>query len=84
MHRDDVDVIGAPFYVMGFVEGTILRTADQAAWLDVLESELDNLRGALEWAVTSRNPAAGLRLASIATGSLWPVRSGTSTICGRT
>ena len=48
---------------------------DQAEWLDVLESELDNLRGALEWAITSRNPEAGLRLASITTGSLWTWRS---------
>ncbi len=29
----DEDVTGAPFYAMGFVEGTILRTADEAcAW----------------------------------------------------
>ncbi len=52
-----------------------LEGLDQAAWLDVLESELDNLRGALEWAITSRNPEAGLRLASITTGSLWTWRS---------
>jgi predicted ATPase len=48
---------------------------DQAAWLDVLEGELDNLRAALEWAITSRNAEAGLRLASITVGSLWTWRS---------
>ena len=48
---------------------------EQAAWLDVLECELDNLRAALEWAITSRNAEAGLRLASITTGSLWTWRS---------
>ena len=44
---------------------------DQAAWLDRLECELDNLRAALEWAITSRNPEAGLRLASITIGGMW-------------
>jgi predicted ATPase len=48
---------------------------DQAAWLDALERELDNLRAALEWAITSRNAQAGLRLASITVGSLWTWRS---------
>ena len=48
---------------------------DQAAWLDVLECELDNLRAALEWAITSRNAEAGLRLASITSGSMWTWRS---------
>ncbi len=31
---DDVSVNGAPFYVMGFVEGPILRTADDAKQFD--------------------------------------------------
>ena len=44
---------------------------DQAAWLDRLESELDNLRAALDWAITSGNPEAGLRLASITIGGMW-------------
>ncbi len=44
---------------------------EQAVWLDLLERELDNLRAALEWAITSRNVEAGLRLASITNGSMW-------------
>ena len=44
---------------------------DQAAWLDRLERELDNLRAALEWAITSRDPEAGLRIASITIGGMW-------------
>ena len=47
---------------------------DQAAWLDRLECELDNLRAALEWAITSRNAEAGLRLASITIGGMWAWR----------
>ena len=31
---DDVDVNGAPFYVMGFVEGEVLDSADKAVLLD--------------------------------------------------
>ena len=64
-------------WAVGFAEQAEqhLEGLDQAAWLDALESELDNLRGALEWAITSRNPEAGLRLASITTGSLWTWRS---------
>jgi predicted ATPase/class 3 adenylate cyclase len=48
---------------------------EQATWLDLLERELDNLRAALEWAITSGNAEAGLRLASITVGSLWTWRS---------
>lgn len=48
---------------------------EQAAWLDRLERELDNLRAALDWAITSGNAEAGLRLASITVGSLWTWRS---------
>jgi predicted ATPase/class 3 adenylate cyclase len=44
---------------------------EQAAWLDVLERELDNFRAALEWAITSRNAEAGLRVASITIGGMW-------------
>lgn len=37
---DDVGVTGAPFYVMDFVRGTILRTAEQAALLTGREADI--------------------------------------------
>ncbi len=40
--------------------------AGQAAWLERLETEYDNLRGALDWSL-AHDPEAGLR----ATGALW-------------
>jgi aminoglycoside phosphotransferase (APT) family kinase protein len=36
---EDEAVTGAPFYVMGFVEGLILRTSEQARGLDAAEKE---------------------------------------------
>jgi aminoglycoside phosphotransferase (APT) family kinase protein len=36
---DDLDVTGAPFYVMTFVDGLILRTADDAAGFSPAEAE---------------------------------------------
>lgn len=36
---DDNDVTGAPFYVMSFVDGTILRTRDDGAALDAAEAD---------------------------------------------
>ena len=45
---DDADVTGAPFYVMGFVDGTILRTEADGAALDPSQAEAatDSLVGA--------------------------------------
>src|SRR5262249_52887539 len=37
--------------------------ADAAAWLNRLDSELANVRAALDWSVASRDIEAGLRLA---------------------
>ena len=42
-----------------------LRAADQARWLDQLEEEVENIRGALSWAVAHPDRVAdGLRLAA--------------------
>jgi predicted ATPase/DNA-binding CsgD family transcriptional regulator len=38
--------------------------ADQAAWLDLLDAELGNLRAAISFSVTQSDPAPGLRLAA--------------------
>jgi predicted ATPase len=44
--------------------GEQLQGPDAAAWLDVLEGEHDNLRGALDFAVQSQNVEMGLQLAT--------------------
>jgi len=41
-----------------------LRTADQAEWLDRLDVELGNLRGAIAVSLTQADPGPGLRLAA--------------------
>ncbi|MGV3719406.1 MAG: AfsR/SARP family transcriptional regulator [Actinomycetota bacterium] len=50
-----------------------LRGADQAYWLNRLESEGENLRAALEWSLEQGAPDAGLRLA-VALCRFWEVR----------
>ncbi|MDX1417671.1 MAG: BTAD domain-containing putative transcriptional regulator, partial [Candidatus Promineifilaceae bacterium] len=50
-----------------------LRLADQALWMDRLESEHDNLRGALSW-LLAQDPISGLRLGA-AIGHFWHVRA---------
>jgi non-specific serine/threonine protein kinase len=47
--------------------------ADQVAWLDRLETELDNLRAALTWTIEQRDATLSQRLAS-ASWCLWRVR----------
>jgi predicted ATPase/class 3 adenylate cyclase len=44
-----------------------LLRSDQTSWFDTLEREHDNVRVALEWAVSDGDVAAGLRLA----GAIW-------------
>lgn len=44
-----------------------LKGADQAAWLDRLEQEHDNLRSALEWSLGEPDPSPALRMC----GALW-------------
>ncbi|ADB32029.1 transcriptional regulator, XRE family [Kribbella flavida DSM 17836] len=46
---------------------THLRGANQGAWLDRLEGELDNLRAAMSWALRAKASADAVRLA----GALW-------------
>jgi predicted ATPase/DNA-binding SARP family transcriptional activator len=44
-----------------------LQGSEQAAWLDLISQELDNLRAALTWSSTSARPAPGLAIAA----SIW-------------
>jgi tetratricopeptide (TPR) repeat protein len=49
-----------------------LKRADQAAWLDRLAIEHDNLRAALRWSVDVGRPEVGLRMA-IALARFWEI-----------
>ena len=50
-----------------------LEGPDQAAWLDAVVLELDNIRAALEWSLSGGNPEPGARLAS-SLDRVWRVR----------
>lgn len=45
-----------------------IRRADQLVWLDQLDSDLDNLRAALQWSLNGGNAESGMRLVG---ASLW-------------
>ncbi|GAA1513331.1 ATP-binding protein [Kribbella lupini] len=58
----------AAFYLSLAEEAeTYLRGANQGAWLDRLEGELDNLRAAMSWSLRTKSSAEAIRLA----GGLW-------------
>jgi predicted ATPase/transcriptional regulator with XRE-family HTH domain len=46
----------------------VLRSADESAWLTLLEREHENMRAALMWAWESARPDLGIRLVN----ALWP------------
>lgn len=50
-----------------------IQGPEQAAWLEILETEHDNLRAALEWCLEEKEAQAGLRLAG-ALERFWGVR----------
>jgi predicted ATPase/DNA-binding SARP family transcriptional activator/Flp pilus assembly protein TadD len=56
-------------YFLGLAEeaDAAMRGPEQGEWLDQFEIEHDNLRAALEWALSTQRAEAGLRLA----GALW-------------
>jgi predicted ATPase/DNA-binding SARP family transcriptional activator len=62
-------------FFLQFAEGAEpkLRSAEQLAWLERLETEHDNLRAALAWALESATSARALRLAG-ALAYFWELR----------
>ncbi|HEV2755450.1 MAG TPA: tetratricopeptide repeat protein [Actinomycetota bacterium] len=54
--------------------GPELKGPDQIRWLDVLDHEADNMRGALRWAAESGDHETELRLAA-ALGEYWEFRA---------
>lgn len=54
-------------------EPKLMRGHDQASWLNRLETELDNMRAALDWALKADQIEAALRLATTL-GSFWNER----------
>ncbi len=62
-------------FFLGIAEKTEMemRGAEQATWLDRLEAEHDNLRGALSWALERGEPELGLHMA-VAFWWFWEAR----------
>jgi predicted ATPase/DNA-binding CsgD family transcriptional regulator len=54
-------------YYLALAEEAELTTAEQMRWLDILETEHNNLRAALGWSLRSEDVETALRLA----GALW-------------
>ena len=67
------DCHAAHFMALAEEAWAALRGTEQAAWLDRLEREHDNLRAALSWAHESGAAATELQLAG-ALGSFWSLR----------
>jgi len=51
-----------------------LRRPEQLGWLDLLDSEIENLRAALDWSLDIASSVPGLRLAG-ALGPFWEIRA---------
>ena len=55
-------------WLLDFAAQADLDGPDQGAWLDLLESELDNFRAGLEWSLTGSGPAPGVAGPGLAGG----------------